>query len=50
MQVFEFFLVFAMRPDQVVFGVLVFCFDHVEFMVFLVLDFLDLIFQERNLV
>lgn len=49
MQVLEFFFIFAMRPDQVVFGVLVLCFDHVELVVFLVFDFLDLVFQERNL-
>lgn len=38
-----------MRPDQVVFSVLVFCFDHIEFVVFLVLDFLNFVFEERNL-
>ena len=37
-----------MGSDQVVLSVLVLRLDHVKFVIFLVLDFLDLVFQERD--
>ncbi len=37
-----------MSSDQVVFSVFIFCLDHIEFVIFLVFDFLDLVFEEGN--
>ena len=47
-EVLEFFFVFPMSSDEVVLSVFIFGLDHVKFMVFLVFNFLDLVFEERN--
>jgi hypothetical protein len=47
-EVLEFFFVFPVSSDEVVFGVFIFSFDHVKFMVFLVFNFLDFVFKERD--
>lgn len=49
MKIFEFFLILSMGSDQIVFGIFILSFDHVEFMFLLILQFLDLIFQECDL-
>lgn len=49
MKIFEFFFILSMGSDQIIFGIFILGFDHVEFMLFLIFEFFNLIFQECDL-
>jgi hypothetical protein len=48
MQVLQLFLILSVSSNQVVFSIFIFCFDHVQLVIFLVFNFLDLVFEERD--
>lgn len=49
MQVLQLLLILSVCPDEVIFGILVFSFDHANLVFLLIFHFLDLVSQERNL-